>query len=190
MIAPIPIASGTAPAHDLQAEPLLLPAEVAAPQLRVGILVAADADGGGLCDLTAALTAAGHEVELVGPDLEELPCRNGPCVRAQCTFLTAVAKDYAVLVAADAPQLLDHPSALHLLTRAWRHLILVATWGEGASVLGASGIDTGEQPTPGFLIADDAIALAWRLLHALSQIREAGAATPLPPALASKDPAP
>jgi catalase len=130
----------------------------------VGIVAGPDADLAGVTALREALEAAGAVAKVIAPVGGELGSGKGMEI-VERTFVTARSVEFDAVVIADGAPKEKNIKAVVLLHEAFRQLKAFGTWGDGADVLTAAGIDTS---APGVLNADSGAALAADLIAAMS----------------------
>ncbi|MEA2932403.1 MAG: catalase, partial [Actinomycetota bacterium] len=133
----------------------------------VGVLVDAGVDGAGVDALRTALGGEGANLYVIAPKGGVVDGEDGP-VPVDRTTLTTQSVEYdALLVAggASAGAVGADPYTAVNLGEAFRHHKVLGAWGEGRSVLEASGITAA---TPGVIVGDAADAgFADRLVEAM-----------------------
>jgi catalase len=129
----------------------------------VGIVAGPDADLAGVRALREALEAAGAVAKVIAPVGGELGSGKGMEI-VERTFVTARSVEFDAVVIADGAPKEKDIKAVVLLHEAFRQLKAFGTWGDGAEVLTAAGIDTS---APGVLTADSGAALAAELIAAM-----------------------
>ena len=116
----------------------------------VGILAVEGADLAGAAKLRAALEERGAVVHLVAEHGGSI-ARGSVKATVDRTYLTTRSIEFdAVVVAGGAASLATEIKALILLQEAYRHLKVVAAWGDGAEVLASAGVDV---EAPGVVIS-------------------------------------
>jgi catalase len=116
----------------------------------VGILAVEGADLAGIAKLKAALEAKGATVFVVA-EHGGFITRGRVAASVERTYLTTRSVEFdAIVVAAGARTLAGEIKATILLQEAYRHLKAIATWGDGADVLKAAGVDVN---APGVSVA-------------------------------------
>ena len=129
----------------------------------VGIVAGPKADLAGVRALREALEAAGAVAKVIAPFGGELgKGKNMEIVER--TYVTARSVEFDAIVIADGAPKEKDIKAVVLLHEAFRQLKAFGTWGDGAEVLTAAGIDTS---APGVLTADSGAALAADLIAAM-----------------------
>jgi len=130
----------------------------------VGIVAGPDADLAGITALRTALEAAGAVAKVIAPFGGELGSGKGMEI-VERTYDTARSVEFDAIVIADGAPKEKNIKAVVLLHEAFRQLKAFGTWGDGAEVLTAAGIDTAG---PGVLTAKSGAALAADLIAAMS----------------------
>jgi catalase len=129
----------------------------------VGVVAGPAADLAGIAALRGALEAAGAVVKVIAPVGGELGSGTDVTV-VERTYLTARSIEFDAVVIADGAPREKDVKAVVLLHEAFRQLKAFGTWGDGAEVLTAAGIDTSG---PGVLTAPSGEALAADLIAAM-----------------------
>jgi catalase len=129
----------------------------------VGVVAGPDADLAGIAELRTALEAEGAMVKVIAPVGGQLGSGKKTEV-VERTFVTARSVEFDAVVVADGAPKDNDLKAVVLLQEAFRQLKAFGTWGDGAAVLTAAGIDTSG---PGVLSADSGAALAADLIAAM-----------------------
>ena len=122
-----------------------------------------DADLAGIAAFRTAMEAAGAQVKVLAPVGGELGAGADQQV-VERTYLTARSIEFDAVVVADGAPKEKDIKAVVLLHEAFRQLKAFGTWGDGADVLTAAGIDTS---APGVLGAGSGDALAADLIAAM-----------------------
>jgi catalase len=130
---------------------------------QVAVVAGPDADLAGIAAFRTAIEAAGAQVKVLAPAGGELGSGKDQQV-VERTYLTARSIEFDAVVIADGAPKDKDVKAVVLLHEAFRQLKAFGTWGDGAEVLTAAGIDTA---APGVLSADSGAALAADLLAAM-----------------------
>ncbi len=134
---------------------------------QVGVVAGPDADLASIGTLREALAAKGVQLKVIAPHGGTLGSGAHQQI-VERTVLTARSIEFdAMVVAAGAPKDRNLKTVV-LLQEAYRQLKPFATWGDGAQVLTAAGIDTG---TPGVLTADEVGGIVEDLIAAMGQHR-------------------
>jgi catalase len=129
----------------------------------VGIVAGPDADLAGITALRTTLEAAGAVAKVIAPVGGELGSGKRMEI-VERTYDTARSVEFDAIVIADGAPKEKDIKAVVLLQEAFRQLKAFGTWGDGAEVLTAAGIDTSG---PGVLSADSGEALAADLIAAM-----------------------
>ncbi|WP_269182041.1 catalase [Modestobacter sp. VKM Ac-2985] len=132
---------------------------------QVAVIAGPDADLAGIAAFREAIEAAGAQVKVLAPVGGELGSGASTQV-VERTYVTARSIEFDAVVVADGAPKEKDIKAVVLLHEAFRQLKAFGTWGDGAEVLTAAGIDTSG---PGVLSADSGAGLAADLLAAMGQ---------------------
>ena len=142
---------------------------------RVAILVADGCDGASVVALANRLTAEGAVPRFVSTTLGSVEPTSGDAIEIDVSLEAAPSVLYDAMVlpagAAAVRQLRADGRTLEFIKDQYRHCKPLLAWGDGAQLLDACGIPTGE-PDPGLIVAAvDSTAAADRFVAAIAKHR-------------------